>query len=89
MKICLNDALGFSTNFPVRSSSKRWWILRHKQVLNLSSTKRNIFINLSDFETTPTDHHPSKECHRIMADAVIKKIEETKIKKIHYESKLI
>ena len=41
------------------------------------------------FEITPTDHHPSKECHRIMADAVIKKIEETKIKKIHYESKLI
>ena len=46
-QICLNDALGFSTNFPVRSSSKRWWILRHQQVLNLSSTKRNIFINLS------------------------------------------
>lgn len=41
------------------------------------------------FEITPTDHHPSKECHKIMADAVIKKIKETKDKKISYESKLI
>lgn len=39
------------------------------------------------FEITPTDHHPSKECHRIMADAIIKKIEESK--NTRYESKLI
>jgi hypothetical protein len=23
----------------------------------------------------PKDHHPSKECHRVVADAIIKKIE--------------
>ena len=41
------------------------------------------------FEIPPKDHHPSKECHQIIADAVIKKIKETKDKKIRYESKLI
>lgn len=41
----------------------------------------------SDYEyfiDTPKDHHPSKECHKIIADAVIKKIKESK-----HESKLI
>ncbi len=44
----------------------------------------------SDYEhfvETPKDHHPSKNCHRIIADAVIKKIEESK--NTRYESKLI
>jgi hypothetical protein len=41
------------------------------------------------FKIPPKDHHPSKKCHQIIADAVIKKIEETKIKNIRYESKLI
>ena len=54
---------------------------------------KNIHLHINsdyeNFEITPTDQHPSKECHKVMANAVIKKIEETKIKKIHYESKLI
>jgi len=31
------------------------------------------------FEVTPTDNHPSKKCHRLIADAVIKKIKNKKI----------
>jgi len=27
------------------------------------------------FDVTPGDHHPSKQCHRIIADNIIKKIE--------------
>lgn len=30
------------------------------------------------FEVTPTDNHPSKKCHRLIADAVIKKIKNKK-----------
>jgi hypothetical protein len=41
----------------------------------------NINADKEYFEETPKDHHPSKECHRIIADAVIKKIEETKNEK--------
>jgi hypothetical protein len=39
------------------------------------------------FKIPPKDHHPSKKCHQIIADAVIKKIKELKNKR--YESKLI
>jgi hypothetical protein len=31
------------------------------------------------FEDTPKDHHPSKQCHRIIADNIIKKIESKEI----------
>jgi hypothetical protein len=31
------------------------------------------------FEDTPKDHHPSKQCHRIIADNIIKKIESNDI----------
>ena len=37
----------------------------------------------------PQDHHPTKECHRIMAEAVINKIKEIKDKKLNYEPNLI
>jgi hypothetical protein len=53
----------------------------------------NIHLHINnDFENftiPPKDHHPSKECHRVIADAVIKKIEETKDKKLIYEKKFI
>ena len=60
-------------------------------IRTMMNENRHLHIN-SDyeyFETPPTDHHPSKECHRIIADAVIKKIEETKTKKIYYDKELI
>jgi hypothetical protein len=31
------------------------------------------------FEDTPKDHHPSKTCHRIMANAIIKYLEKSKL----------
>ena len=49
----------------------------------------HIYLDYEHFEIPPQDHHPSKECHRIMADAIIKKIEETKDKKLSYEPNLI
>lgn len=51
------------------------------------NTHLHINSDYEHFKTTPKDHHPSKECHRIMADAIIKKIEESK--NTRYESKLI
>ena len=63
----------------------------YKTIRNLMNENIELHIN-SDYEyfvKTPKDHHPSKKCHRIIADAVIKKIEETKTKKIRYESKFI
>ena len=41
--------------------------------LNNGLTIRDDYHNLG--ETPPKDSHPSKKCHRIIADAVIKKIE--------------
>ena len=65
--------------------------VEYKTIRNLMNENIELHIN-SDYEyfvKTPKDHHPSKKCHRIIADAVIKKIEETKTKKIRYESKFI
>ena len=64
---------------------------KYDTIRTMMNDNRHLHINsdYEHFEIAPTDHHPSKECHKVMADAVIKKIEETKIKKIHYESKLI
>jgi hypothetical protein len=53
------------------------------------NTHLHINSDYAHFKTTPKDHHPSKECHTVIADAVIKKIEETKLKNTRYESKLI
>jgi hypothetical protein len=60
-------------------------------IRDMMTENKQLAINsdYENFKVTPKDHHPSKECHRIIADAVIKKIEETKVKKIRYESKLI
>jgi len=60
-------------------------------IREMMTKNKHLTINsdYENFEVTPKDHHPSKECHRVMADAVIKKIEETKIKNIRYEAKLI
>jgi hypothetical protein len=65
---------------------------RYDTIRTMMNANRHLHINsdYEHFEITPKDHHPSKECHTIIADAVIKKIEFcTKIKKIRYESKLI
>ena len=42
---------------------------------------RFLHINSDDeyFEDTPKDHHPSKQCHRIIADNIIKTIESNEI----------
>ena len=60
-------------------------------IRTMMNENRHLHINsdIEYFEEPPKDHHPSKECHRIMAASVIKKIKETKNKKISYESKLI
>jgi hypothetical protein len=60
-------------------------------IRTMMNENRHLHINsdIEHFEEPPKDHHPSKECHRIMAASVIKKIKETKNKKISYESKLI
>jgi len=58
-------------------------------IRTMMNENRHLHINsdYEHFEIPPQDHHPTKECHRIIADAVIKKIKETKNKK--YEPKLI
>jgi hypothetical protein len=53
------------------------------------NTHLHINSDYEHFEIPPQDHHPSKECHRIIADAVIKKIKETKDKKLSYEANII
>lgn len=60
-------------------------------IRDMMTKNKHLTINsdYENFKVPPKDHHPSKECHRVIADAVIKKIEETKVKKIRYESKLI
>lgn len=65
---------------------------RYDTIRTMMNKHKHLHINsdYENFKITPKDHHPSKECHTIIADAVIKKIEFcTKIKKIRYESKLI
>jgi len=65
---------------------------RYDTIRTMMNKNKHLHINsdYENFKITPKDHHPSKECHTIIADAVIKKIEFcTKIKKIRYESKLI
>ena len=64
---------------------------RYDTIREMMDKNKHLTINsdYENFEVTPKDHHPSKECHRVMANAVIKKIEETKIKNIRYEAKLI
>jgi hypothetical protein len=62
---------------------------RYDTIRTMMDENKYLHIN-SDYEhfkTTPKDHHPSKECHRIIANAIIKKIEESK--NTQYESKLI
>jgi hypothetical protein len=60
-------------------------------IRTMMNENRRLHINsdYEHFEIPPQDHHPSKECHRIMADAVINKIKETKDKKLKYEPNLI
>ncbi len=55
----------------------------YNTIRTMMNQNRHLHINADKeyFEETPKDHHPSKECHRIIADAVIKKIEETKNEK--------
>jgi len=43
-------------------------LMNENKFLTINSDNEN-------FSIPPTDHHPSKECHRIMADNIIKKIE--------------
>lgn len=46
-------------------------------IRDLMNDNRYLTINSDTdyFEETPKDHHPSKECHRIIAENIIKKIE--------------
>jgi hypothetical protein len=62
---------------------------KYDTIRTMMNENYHLHINsdMEHFEVTPKDHHPSKECHRIIADAVIKKIEESK--NTRYESKLI
>lgn len=55
----------------------------YRTIRTMMNENRHLHINSDKeyFEEPPKDHHPSKECHRIIADAVIKKIEKTKNKK--------
>ena len=55
----------------------------YNTIRTMMNENKRLHIN-SDFEhfkEAPQDHHPSKECHQVIADAVIKKIEKTKNKK--------
>jgi hypothetical protein len=63
----------------------------YKSILDLMMENRHLEISedYTKFIVPPKDGHPSLECNKIIADAVIKKIEETKFKKIRYEKKLI
>lgn len=61
-------------------------------IRNLMDSNVNLHISedYEYFKEPPSDCHPSKECHKIIAENVIKKIEEIKNKKqISYESKII
>jgi hypothetical protein len=44
------------------------------EALMRSNPEMEIKHDTSNFQVTPKDHHPSKSCHRVMADAVIKKL---------------
>lgn len=61
----------------------------YKSIYDLMVENRHLDISedYTKFIVTPEDGHPSLECHRVIADSVIKKIEETKNKK--YDSKLL
>ena len=50
---------------------------KYSCIRELMNENRFLHINGDNeyFEDTPKDHHPSKQCHRIIADNVIKKIE--------------
>jgi hypothetical protein len=50
-------------------------------IRELMNENRFLHINgdAENFEDTPKDHHPSKQCHRIIADNIIKKIESNDI----------
>lgn len=52
----------------------------YHNIRTMMNENKNLHINadFEHFEITPQDPHPSKKCHRIIADAIIKKIEETK-----------
>jgi hypothetical protein len=50
---------------------------KYSCIRELMNENRFLHINSDDeyFDDTPKDHHPSKQCHRIIADNIIKKIE--------------
>ena len=50
-------------------------------IRELMNENRYLHINSDDeyFDDTPKDHHPSKQCHRIIADNIIKTIESNSI----------
>ena len=55
----------------------------YKSINDLMLAHRHLEISqdYNEFTITPEDGHPSLECNKIIADAIIKKIEETKNKK--------
>ena len=54
--------------------------IEYNTIRDMMDKNKNLCINFDykNFEIPPKDQHPSKECHRVIAGAVIKKIEETK-----------
>jgi hypothetical protein len=55
----------------------------YKSINDLMLAHRHLEISqdYNEFTITPEDGHPSLECNKVIADAIIKKIEETKNKK--------
>jgi hypothetical protein len=42
---------------------------------NLRNPELTIYTDTDEFDETPTDMHPSKICHRVIADSIIKHLE--------------
>jgi hypothetical protein len=61
----------------------------YKSIFDLMMKNRHLDISedYTKFIVPPEDGHPSLECHRVIANAIIKKIEESK--NIIYKQKLI
>ena len=52
--------------------------VRYECIRDLMTEKKHLTIDsdFDNFPVTPKDHHPSLECHRIIANSIIKRIEE-------------